>query len=354
MNVVSLARHAMATRFEIVLYGDNVVALRAAGEEAMDEICRLENQLSLYRATSEIAQLNARAAREPVRVTPELFSLLQHAAKLSAETEGAFDITVAPLVRCWGFMGGNSAPRQRMNGPTPDLSWEGSGVGWSATDGRVPTDEDLAAARDVVGMRLVELSERECSVRFARPGVMLDLGAIGKGYAVERAATVLLEAGVTSALLHGGTSTLRAIGAPPDAKGWKIAVNLPVAPERRSPTRLDTDQKHAGSETGAPVVFELRNESLSVSAVWGRSFESRGETFGHVIDPRTGRPVSGAVLAAVVLPSATETDALSTALMVSGYAGGRVLSELRPQVKTLLVMTDGERLGIERRGFPPA
>src|SRR5439155_10277269 len=106
MPVLTLARLAMATRFEIVLHGDNPIALRAAGEEALAEIDRLEAQLSLYRPTSEIAHVNARAAREPVRVSPTLFALLQHAQKLHAETQGAFDITIAPLVRCWGFTGG--------------------------------------------------------------------------------------------------------------------------------------------------------------------------------------------------------------------------------------------------------
>src|SRR6266511_5781800 len=106
---LTLARQAMATRFEIVLHGDNPVALRAAGEEAFDEIERIEAQLSLYRNTSEIAHVNARAAREPVQVSPAVFRLLEEARRLSAETGGAFDITIAPLVRCWGFLGGTGA-----------------------------------------------------------------------------------------------------------------------------------------------------------------------------------------------------------------------------------------------------
>ena len=107
MPPVTLACHAMATRFEIVLHGDNPAALRAAGEEALAQVEQLEAQLSLFRASSEIAHLNARAANEPVRVTPGLFALLQQAQKLCEESGGAFDITVAPLVRCWGFMGGD-------------------------------------------------------------------------------------------------------------------------------------------------------------------------------------------------------------------------------------------------------
>src|SRR3954468_11195994 len=97
----------MATRFEILLPGDNAVSLRAAGEEALNEIDRLEAQLSLFKPTSEISHVNARAAREPIRVTPAVFGLLQHAQRLTEETGGAFDVTIAPLVRCWGFMGGS-------------------------------------------------------------------------------------------------------------------------------------------------------------------------------------------------------------------------------------------------------
>src|SRR3954471_8057772 len=106
MPTICLALSAMATRFEIVLHGDKPASLRAAGEEALNEIERLEAQLSLYRPSSEIANINARAAREPVRVEPSLFRLLEHAKRLSEETRGAFDITIAPLMRAWGLMGG--------------------------------------------------------------------------------------------------------------------------------------------------------------------------------------------------------------------------------------------------------
>ena len=208
MSPVKLACHAMATRFELVLHGDNPVALRAAGEEALEEIQRLEAQLSLFVPSSEIAHVNARAAQGPVRVSPPVFSLLQLAQRLHEQSGGAFDITIAPLVRCWGFMGGS---------------------------GHLPSSEELAEARACVGMSLVRLEPTDYTVRFARPGVMLDLGAIGKGYAVERAAEVLREAGVTSALLHGGTSSVQALGHPPDAECWNIAIERPRPDLARAP-----------------------------------------------------------------------------------------------------------------------
>jgi thiamine biosynthesis lipoprotein len=310
MALVTVACHAMATRFEIVLHGDNPASLRAAGEEALRLVEELEGQLSLFRAGSDIARLNARAAWEPVRVTPGVFALLLHAQKLSEQTGGAFDITVAPLVRCWGFMGG---------------------------EGRMPRPEEVAEARAKVGMPLVELNPGDCTVRFAREGVMLDLGAIGKGYAIERAAEVLREAGVTSALLHGGTSSVQAFGQPQGEECWKIAIETP-SPARDTPPAL-------------LATVQLRDEAMSVSSVQEHSFRAGGRTFGHVIDPRTGEPATGTVLAAVVLPSATETDALSTALLTLGRAGQEHIASLRPGMRTLVVSESGGQLSVESKGI---
>jgi len=310
MPPLTVACHAMATRFEIVLHGENPAALRAAGEEALGQIEQLEAQLSLFRASSEIAHLNARAAKEPVRVTPGLFALLQHARKLSEESGGAFDITVAPLVRCWGFMGG---------------------------DGRFPRPEEVAEAHAKVGMRLVRLNPADLTVQFAREGVMLDLGAIGKGYAVERAAEVLREAGVASALVHGGTSTVQALGTPPGEEFWKIAIETPSPVPDAPPTLLAT--------------VPLKEEAMSVSGVWGNSFQVGGRTYGHIIDPCTGEPAIGTVLAAVILPSATETDALSTALLTVGVAGHDAIARLRPGMKTLVVSESGGQLHVEAKGI---
>jgi len=314
-NCVRLACNAMATRFEIVLYGENPVALRAAGEEAIEEIRRLEAILSLYRPSSEIAHVNGRAAREAVRVSPGVFALLEHAQRLTTETSGAFDATIAPLVRCWGFMGGA---------------------------GKIPAANELADARAKVGMHLVQLNRQDFTVRFAVEGVMLDLGAIGKGYAVDCATEILREAGITRGLLHSGTSTVSAIGTPPGEDGWKIAIDHPA--NRPDPAVLATDavlMAESGAKSKPLTIIHLKDESLSISAVWGKSFEADRRTLGHVLDPRTGKPVTDAVLAAVVLPSATETDALSTALLTLGPDAHETFAKLRPGMRTLLVSQTG-------------
>src|SRR3954452_22414625 len=139
LEMVALGRDAMATRSEIVLYGKDPVALRASGEEALNEVERLEAQLSLYKPTSEVAHLNRRAAKEPVRAEPGLFRLIQQAKSLSEETGGAFDITIAPLMRCWGLMGDK---------------------------GKVPTAEELQKARATVGMQHVHLNPADFTIHF--------------------------------------------------------------------------------------------------------------------------------------------------------------------------------------------
>jgi thiamine biosynthesis lipoprotein len=311
MPVVLLARHAMRCRFEMVLHGDDPVRLRAAGEEALDEIDRLESKLSLYRANSEIAAVNNGAASGAVPVSPVTFHLLERAAELSRVTGGAFDITIAPLVRAWGFMGGDGHPAQ---------------------------PEQLASARECIGMRHVELNPGTFAVRFRRRGIMLDLGAIGKGYAVDRAAETLRELGVKAALIHGGTSTVFAFGQPEDAASWKVALESPSEIMGKPGQQLPS--------------LVLHDESLSTSAVWGKHFTAEGRILGHVIDPRTGHPVQAALLATVISPSATDSDALSTAMLTLGPPGLELLAQAVPRLRALVVSVPkaGEPFVVTSRG----
>jgi FAD:protein FMN transferase len=317
LATVTAARHAMATRFEILLHGENAARLRAAAEEALDEIERLDAQLSPFRPGSEISRLNAHAGQHPMRVEPGLFNLLQKARQISLETGGAFDLTVGPLMDCWGL--------SARSGQCPHPA---------------PKPENIAAARALTGMDKLLLDEAQCTAGLALPGMRLDLGAYGKGWAVERAGTILREAGVTSALIHGGTSTVCAIGTPPDAEAWNIALEkTDVARHRRNGPALDA---LAHSDTGNDfcAVIPLKDNALSVSATWGKEIEIDGPRpsfSGHVLNPILGQPVPGEVMAAVVLPHASETDAFSTALLVMGEAGKEALQHLRPGMRTFLI-----------------
>lgn len=282
----------MATRFELVLYGDEPARLRAAGEGALQEVEVLDRQLSFYRTDSDISWINAGASREPVKVEPQLFRLLQRAAELSRATQGAFDITVGPLMRAWGLTG---------------------------EEGKVPSAEELAQVRELVGMSHVCLNEMDSTIRFDSDSVEIELGAIGKGYAIERAVEALQESGVGSALIHGGTSTIYGLGAPPDADAWTVGIRDP------------------GTGQALEQAVNLRDSALSVSAVHGKSFTREGREYGHVIDPRTGEPSAAARLTAVWGPSPTDADALSTALLVLGQPGISVLEAAFPEYQTLVL-----------------
>ena len=274
-GTVRVARTAMATRFEVVLHGARPESLRAAAEEALDEIEAVESWLSPYRPESELSRLHRAGVEQPLRVDPRLLRFLVLARDYSRRTNGLFDPTLGPLVRAWGFQGGRTA--------TPDAS-------------------AIAQARTLVGWNQVFIDEAAGTIQLARPGVELHPGAMGKGYALDRAVEILRDAGIENALIHGGTSTVCALGSPPDADGWEISLPEPqVGSTRPWPE-------------GRPPRISLRDTTLSVSAVWGRP----DAAINHILDPRTGDPAAGMALAAVAAPSATDSDVWSTALLVGG------------------------------------
>jgi len=280
----------------------------------LDEISRLEAS-SAPTAHERVDPNQRPAAREAVRVEPQLFRLLQLAKRLHGETGGAFDLTIAPLMRVWGFVRNtgqlpdpaNSPPRARASGCRS----------WNSTSASSPSAS--RARRD------------------ARSG------AIGKGYALERAGRVLREAGVSSAILHGGTSSVLAIGRDENGSAWRVGI---AKPEQELAAKglwaAAFRVSRCRREPASPFV-ELEDESLSVSAVWGKAFAADGKIFGHVLDPCSGEPAEGALLAAIVLPSATEADALSTALLTLGERGLEHIVSLRPGMKALVVSNSAGR-----------
>ena len=282
----------MGTRFEIALYGDDPAYLTDAGNMALDEVELLDEQLSVFIEGSEVSSINAEAADRPVRVEPQLFDLLSRCQRLHRDTGGAFDITVGPLLRWWGLQGGQ---------------------------GRVPTAEALAAARRLVGMRHVTLSRETRHIAFDRKGVALDLGAIGKGYAVDAIVETLRRVGVRRALVHGGTSSVYALGAPPGKAAWEIGIAHPLDRTRRL------------------LTLTLRDRAASTAGSYERFVEAAGKRYGHIIDPRTGRPVEGMLSCTALTARATEGDALATALFVLGLDGARRYCREHKDVEAILV-----------------
>lgn len=296
LHKILLARNAMATRFEIALFGSEPRNLRAAGEEALDEIERIESRISPFKTESEIFLLNKYAYKQPIIVSPEIFDLLKVCKEIWQITGGVFDPTIGPLMKLWGFRGGTST---------------------------VPSEEKIMRVKSCCGMNLVELDETRRAVKFRSPEIQLDLGAVGKGYAIDQAVTILRECGISSAIIHGGTSTAAAFGSPPPPEKWKIAIELPL---------------HLSKNAKTPIsVVDLKDNSLSVSAVWGRKSEISGKEYGHIIDPRTGKPAHNCIMTAVLHKSAMYSDAISTALLVGGEELGEKLIEKGTYIDLLIV-----------------
>ena len=256
----------MACRFEVLLPAAAAADV-AAARQALEHADRLEQAWSVFRDDSHLSQINRTAADGPCPLDDELGALLERCDHLSEATDGAFDITATPLSRCWRLL-------QR--------------------DGRVPGPEEIADARARTGRQLVEIRDR--TIRFARPGVELNLGAIGKGYAVGRIAAHLRQAGVGQALVSAGDSSVEAVGAPPG--GWPIALRGQVGSAR----------------------LWLTGGALATSGAGEQGFEHDGVRLGHVLDPRTGWPASGVSRVTVAAPDAADADALATAFFVGGPA----------------------------------
>ena len=192
-------------------------------------------------------------------------------------------------------------------------------------------------------MQLLELNEANSTVRFPMPEMMLDLGSIGKGYALDMAAEILCDSGVENALLHGGTSTIIGLGSDPDGAPWKVVIEK--SPEAMQPQVEMTEEN-------AIAIVPLQNRAISVSAVWGKSFTIENKMYGHVIDPRTGWPSDNAVLGAAMLESAAETDALSTAVLLDHENELKILGERRPELAYLQIRSEkGGVMKKASRGF---
>jgi FAD:protein FMN transferase len=273
------AARAMGTTYSLVLYGDDEQHLRTSATFAFGEIERIDQMLSNYIPASELSHINDRAAHEPVPVSPELFSLLSLCVESSRQSEGAFDITVGRLMEVWGFYGGSGA---------------------------MPCEADLRSALESAGYQHLVLNARDQTVRFAVPGLNLDPGGVGKGYAIDRAVAVLREAGIESGLISAGGSVIYGIGTPPeDPAGWTVQI---LDPERCC-------------ETVSEV--RLKDASLSTSGSYEKFFWYRGKRYGHILDPRTGYPCEGMLSVSVRAPSALDSEIWTKPYFILGSAWAR-------------------------------
>jgi FAD:protein FMN transferase len=264
---------AMGGAFSITVYSVDKAGADAAADAAFAELARLDGMLSNFRPESEWSRLNSEAARHDVRVSDELFALLLACAEYTRGSDAAFDISVGPLIRAWGFRDGHGKPA---------------------------SDQEVKAALGLVGFDKVRLDHTGRTVRFLRPGMELDPGGIGKGYAVDRMTAVLKMHGIDRALVSAAGSSIFGLGAPPDRAGWVVRIEDPK------------------TRNAVSTEILLKDEAISISGSREKSFRTDGRVYGHILDPRTGYPVASALLVAVSAPRAVDTEAWTKAVFVNG------------------------------------
>ena len=265
---------AMGSTYTIELYGYDRIRMEAAADAAFDEVRQLDDLLSNYKPDSEWSEVNRRAAAGPMKISPELFRVLSACAGYSRESEGAFDITVGPLMKVWGFYKGS---------------------------GHLPHRAEVQAAMTKVGYRHMHLDPAAQTVWFDRPGVEIDPGGIGKGYAVDRMVEILRKNGIQTALVAGSGSSIYGMGAPPDEpRGWRVDIKNPW------------DTRKSAAE-----VF-LKDMSMSTSGSYEKFFRAEGRIYAHIMDPRTGYPAAGSVSVSVIAPRTLDCEVWAKPYFVNG------------------------------------
>jgi len=300
-QLFTFRHNAMATVFEIQFYPPSPNMLREdvqpIAEEVFAYIDALESRISNWQEESLISRVNREAYEKPVVVSADIMALLEFSQDMHEKTDGIFDVTVGPLLELWGFY---------------------------RKAGHLPNAEELQTALDRVGMQYVEIDVEEDTVRLLKPGMHIDFGGIGKGYAVDMGIRILERHGVTRALFHSGTSSAYALGAPPGREGWTVRL----------------ERAYTLGETHVEEVT-IRDESFSTSSGFEKFFELGGRRYGHIFDPRTGMPAEPVVLTSMVTgPTGTLTDALATAFYVMGPEEVAAYVERNPEVGAVLLVRD--------------
>ena len=300
----------MGTIFRIELYSPDDAMASKAAEAAFARAEELEQIMSDYREDSELMRLAREGASAPFPVSTELYDVLAKSIRISELSRGPFDVTVGPLVELWRKV---------------------------RTTGRLPDASELARAKALVDYRNIELDAARRTVFLKRPGMELDLGAIGKGYAADQMLALLQSHGIRQAMVVAGGEV--AVGAPPPGEaGWKVA--------------LDTPDVGAGNP---PCTLLLHDIAVSTSGDSKQFVEVNGKRYSHVIDPSTGMALEGMGSTTVIAKDATTTDALGTALSVLPAQDGIHLAQSLPGVAVYMVRQAGS--GWKKyfsRGFPAA
>jgi thiamine biosynthesis lipoprotein len=301
--LLEVGRRAMACDFHIYLNADEQASAADHAVAALELVDRLEDQLTVYRQHSEVSRINQLAHRNPLLIEGRLCQLLALGLQIHGESQGAFDITAGPLSKLWGFY---------------------------RREGRIPSEEEIELVRARVGSQYVVLDSAAQTIQLTRPGMELNLGGIGKGYALDRCVELLTERDVPNFLIHGGQSSIIARGSraglAEGERGWSIALRHPL----RDDVRLGE--------------VWLRDAALGTSGSAHQFFYHQGKRYSHVLDPRTARPAEGMLSTTVIAPTGAAADALATAFFVMGIDASLAYCQQHPQLGAILIAA-GQRAG---------
>lgn len=283
------SHEAMATTFEVIVANDDEKYARQAAAAAFDLVNRLEAELSRFIPNSDVSRINNLPANRPLILGLDTFECLKLSCRIYAETGGAFDVTIGPLLICWRNADGS--PRE-------------------------PSKQELDNARQRTGTNFMRLNEDEHTIELLVGGVQVDLGGIGKGYAVDRMAELLREWSIDTALISGGYSSVRALDGPAETNGWPLTLSNP---ENRKEIFVRPN---------------LQNRALGSSGI------KKGR---HIIDPRTMQPVRGKLAAWSSAPDAATADALSTAFMIMSADEIKLFCSSHPDIAAMVMLQESDQ-----------
>lgn len=289
------AQPHMGTTFRIILYAPDKETATRASQAAFERIERLDVTMSDYRETSELMRLCRSAVNRPQRISEDLFRVLEKAQTLARQSDGAFDVTVGPVVRLWR--------RARRTSELPDA-------------------HRLASARALIGYRKLRLNARRRTAKLELPGMLLDLGGIAKGYAADAAVELLKRQGINRALVAAG-GDIAVSAPPPGERGWRVSV-LPLLPDNNAGRRD----------------LLLRDAAVSTSGDAEQFVEIDGVRYSHIVDPRTGIGLRGRNSVTVVAPQGTTTEGLAKAVSVLGHKRGFALVDAYRGAAAMIVSVD--------------
>jgi thiamine biosynthesis lipoprotein len=297
----------MGTRFQITFYAPGEAAAKRAAKAAFARIAQLDGIMSDYRPTSELMQLCQKAGGPPITVSEDLFIVLAKAQDISRSSDGAFDVTVGPVVRLW------RAARKTK---------------------QMPDEQELKQALALVGYQNIRLDEKDRTVQLLKAGMQLDLGGIAKGYSADEALAALRKRGITRALVAAG-GDIAVSGPPPGKEGWSIGI-APLEDPNKKPSRY----------------LILRNGAVSTSGDAEQYVEIGGKRYSHIVDPRTGLGLVGRMSVTVVARRGILSDSLTKVVAVLGPERGFAILDGFDGVDSLVVRkTDKGLETVESKGF---